>query len=68
MKFCKVLGVFAYVCAGAVTILTGGLAAPAWVIPILSGAATTASVVSTHLGCQGSITLPSLPMVGPKKS
>lgn len=62
MKFCKALGVFAYICAGAVTtILTGGLAAPAWIVPVLSGAATTATVVSTHLGCQGSINLSAIP-------
>ena len=67
MKICKALGVFAYIAAGvATTILTGGLAAPAWVIPVATAAATTASVISTHLGCQGSIILPTT-MNPPKK-
>ncbi len=62
MKFCKVLGIIGYVSAAvATTILTGGIAAPAWVVPVATGAATASGVISTHLGCQGQIKFPEIP-------
>jgi len=62
MSFCKVLGIIGYVAAGiATTILTGGLAAPAWVAPVATGLASTVGLISTHLGCQGTLVLPTFP-------